>query len=233
MVTLSGMLRKAASVINSADIAYWDAQLKSRFGLDVRADEGTANPHLLFRQLYYCFMPIPPALVRDCGITDVLFRSDMGPNRRYSPNHGYFQPGAGLVALNADCFWHPDQPDDFVDAQGYQVSRAVQTAVHEFGHGFDDHFGDLSLKPDWTKLSGWSETPQPGLIRLRIKESDSPEVIGEWCYDPKSEFTRFYGKRNPWDDWADCFAFYVGGVRGRVPATKRAYFDKLLAKYYK
>jgi hypothetical protein len=56
-------------------------------------------------------------------------------------------------------------------------------------------------------------------------------MVGEWYYDPKAGFTRFYAKRNPWDDWADSFSFYVGGLK-KLPDNKTEYFDKLLKKYY-
>lgn len=231
MISLSDMVRTAGTIAGASAAEYWSAQLKDRFGLSVNADAGCQDSHLLYRQLYHILLPIPTALVRHCGIDDVLFRSDMGPNKPYFPNHGYYSCNSRLVAMNADCFWHPDQPDDFFDYRGYFLSRAQQTVVHEFGHGYDAHQGDLSVMPSWTSLSGWSEEPKSGLVRIKIQDPGAPEVIGEWYYNPKAEFTRFYGKRNPWDDWADCFSFYMAGVKDKVPATKRRYFDALLGGY--
>lgn len=82
------------------------------------------------------------------------------------------------------------------------------------------------------ELSGWSKEPVPGLQRLSIKEPGTPEVIGEMYFDPGAGFTRFYAKRNPWDDFADSFAFYVAGMKSKVPGNKKEYFDKLLKQYY-
>jgi hypothetical protein len=72
------------------------------------------------------------------------------------------------------------------------------------------------------------------LKRLFIKgQGGVPDVIGEMYFDPRiAEFTRFYAKRNSWDDFADSGAYYLGGLKEKVPATKRKYFDNLLKKYY-
>jgi hypothetical protein len=154
----------------------------------------------------------------------------MGRSRFFSPNHGYFV--GNQVALNADIFYHPDHPEDFSDGQGHFITRSAETLLHEIGHAFDSQFGDLSLKEDWMELSGWSKEPMPGHKRLIIREPGTPEVVGEMFYAPEAQFTRFYASRNSYDDWADSFAFYVAGMKTKVPATKRAYFDRLLKKYY-
>lgn len=219
------------SALAASDIAYWDAKLRDTFGLNVRTDGGAPNPHILYRQLYLSVSRVPPALIRACGVTDVLFKSDMGESKAFSPNHGYYI--GHNVGLNVNCFSCPDHPEDFSDQYGYSLGRAAQTVLHELGHGFDYWGGDLAQQPAWMALSGWSREPKKGLVQLHIKEPVTPEIFGEMYYDPKAEFTRFYGKRNSYDDFADCFAFYVAGLKSKVPANKRAYLDDLLGKYYK
>lgn len=228
MVKLSSTIREALGYSN---ISYWDKLLRDKYGLDVTFDSGCHDQVMLARQLYLILSPIPTQLIRDCLVRKVLFRSDLGENRKYSPNHGYFDC-RDLIALNADCFYHPDQNDDFMDHNGYFVNRGQQTTIHEWGHAYDKALGEPSLKPEWCALSGWSEQPKPGLKRLLISEPGQPTVLGEWYYDPKAEFTRFYAKRNCYDDFADSFSYYVAGLRSKVPQTKREYLDKLLAKYY-
>ena len=154
----------------------------------------------------------------------------MGPNKPYYPNHGYYIHHT--VTLNNNIFYHPDVMEDFFDYHGYFIDRPTQTIYHEFAHGYDAFHHDLSKKEDWTKLSGWSPAPKNGLKRLIIKGDGIPDVLGEWFFHPKAEFTRFYAKRNPWDDWADSFSFYIGDLKSKVPAIKRKYFDDLLKKYY-
>jgi len=214
-----------------SDPTYWENRLKDIYGLDLKLDPKVHDVPWILRQICSIFEPIPPQLIRDCGVNTLQIKDDMGPNKPHYPNHGFYRPSRDLVALNDDIFYHPDQPDDFFDHRGYFISRPAQTLIHEFGHAFDAAFGDLSIKPEWLRLSGWSETQKPGLKRLIIKDPGVPEVVGEYFYDPKAGFTRFYAKRNPWDDFADSFSFYVYGMKEKLPANKIAYFDNLLKKY--
>lgn len=229
MHSLSSKLRE---VVAQVDVKPWADKIKDKFGLKTTMNPGVVDEGALLRQTYHALDHMPAAMVKDCGIDELIFRNDMGPNRTHYPNHGYFSPGKGTVTLNADIFYNPDYPEDFFDHHGYFISRPVQTVVHEFAHGYDDYNGMPSLKSDWLDISGWSESFKPGLKKLVIREKGCPEHRGEWFYNPKSEFTRFYAKKNPWDDWADSFSFYVGGIRDACPAKKREYFDRVLKKYY-
>jgi len=82
-------------------------------------------------------------------------------------------------------------------------------------------------------LSKWSEKPVPGYKRVIIQEPGSPVMKGEYYYSPDAGFTRFYARRNPFDDWADTFSYYVAGLKSFIPENKIAYFDDKLHKYYK
>lgn len=226
MKTIAACLRYIAS-------DYWSSKLYDDYGLKMELDKGVTEGPFIVRQIFNILSPIPQSLIKDCNINIILIRSDLGPNKPFYPNHGYYS--SSLVALNENIFHEPDLPDDFIDHRGYFITRPQQTLLHEFGHSFDEYKGNLSLKSDWLKLSGWSETPRSGLKRLRIQEPGVSEVIGEWYYDPNIEnggFTRFYAKRNPWDDWADSFAFYTAGMKNKVPFNKKQYFNQLLKKYY-
>jgi len=235
MEIISSRLRTlSASITRASETSYWVDQLTQKYGIEPKFDNGVHDAYTLVRNIFIVFSKLPTKLVKDCGINTLMFRTDMGPNKPYYPNHGYFKDH--LVALNADIFYHPDNPEDFVDNQGYYLTRAEQTVLHEFGHGYDANQGkdkDLSLEPGWLSLSGWSETKKPGLERLVIQDPGVPKVIGEWWYDPKEKFTRFYAKRNPWDDWADTFSYYVANMNDITPPKKKVYFDNLLGHYYK
>lgn len=238
MISLNSYLKKIASKIASyeSEIKYWSSKLKKDYNLISDPDQGVTGYPIILRQIYNILSPVPKDLIKDCGIHNLLLRSDMGPSKPYYPNHGYFV--GNLVALNEDIFHNPDLPDDFFNHRGYFLTRPQQTLLHEFAHGYDAFHSDLSLQPKWLKLSGWSETPQKGLKRLVINDPGVPQVIGEWYYDPKitdkpeSGFTRFYAKRNPYDDFADSFAFYIANMKDKLPQNKKLYFDNLLKKYY-
>lgn len=227
MKTIASFIRKLA---NESSIAYWADRLRDVYGLEIELGPKVVKGHTILREIAQILQPVPPELVKKCGVNYLLIRNDMGPNKPYYPNHGYFT--GNQIALNADIFYNPDLPDDFFDHRGYFVTRPQQTLIHELGHGFDEHNGNLSLKDNWLKLSNWNRNFKPGLKRLIINDKRAPKVIGEWFYNPEAGFTRFYAKRNPWDDWADSFAFYAANLKDKLPSPKAGYFKELLKTYY-
>lgn len=223
MVLISSLLKKIAQS------SEWQDAIRGKFGITCHPKEpGEVLDPTILRQSFNILSLMPVKLVKDCGITKLIFSTAMGPNMPYYPNHGYYIDNS--VTLNSDIFYHPDVMDDFFDDRGYFLDRPTQTLIHEFAHGYDEFQGNLSGKQDWLDLSGWSPVKKPGLRRLVINQPGQAPVIGEWYYDPKAGFTRFYAKRNPWDDWADSFSFYVGGLK-KLPDNKAAYFDQLMKKY--
>lgn len=227
MKTVASYIRKLAS---ESSITHWTERLRDRYGLEAELGPKVINGHIILREVANILQPVPPELIRNCGINHLLIRNDMGPNKPYYPNHGYFT--GNQIALNADIFYNPDQPDDFYDHRGYFVTRPQQTLIHELGHGYDEHNGNLSLQDNWLTLSNWNKDFKPGLKRLIIDEKKAPKIVGEWFYNPEAGFTRFYAKRNPWDDWADSFAFYAANMKTKVPSQKVNYFNNLLKNYY-
>ncbi len=233
MKTVASYIRKIA---NESGISFWADKIKDRFGLDTELGPKVKDGHLILREISQILGPIPPNLVKACGINHLLIRNDMGPNKPHYPNHGYFI--GNQIALNADIFYNPDLPEDFFDHHGYFVTRPQETLIHELGHGYDRHHNNLSLQKNWLSLSDWNEKFKPGLKRLIINDKKAPKIVGEWFYNPEIEkrndsgFTRFYAKRNPYDDFADSFAFYVANLKDKVPGVKKVYLDDLLSHYY-
>lgn len=229
MICLSSIVRVVAS---DAEARHWSRKIGDEYGMKTTMMPGIHDQGFLLRKTYLALSLMPASLVKACGVGELLYRDDMGPNRPYYPNHGYYRPDNKTITLNVDIFRNPDLPDDFFDEKGHFLIRPEQTLIHEFGHGFDEEQGLPSDKDPWLKLSGWTQDRVPGHRRLIIKCEGKPDTLSDWYYDPKSEFTRYYGRYNPWDDYADCFSFYVGGVRDKVPTVKRSYFDNYLDRYY-
>jgi hypothetical protein len=203
----------------------WISEIQNKFGISVSPKEPDKQVEpWIVEQIYNILKMVPKDLLTESNLKQIQLSYIMGPNKPYYPNHGYYIPNK--IVLNANIFYHPDTPDDFYDDDGNFIDRPTQTLLHEIGHAYDACCGNLSLMPDWISISGWSKDSLPGLKRLVIKDSDKPAMVGEWYYDPSAEFTRFYAKRNPEDDWADTFAFYIGDMKNRVPEKKRRYFDK-------
>lgn len=219
------------SILRIANSTFWQDKIREKFDIICRPKEsGESLDPVLLRQTFNILSVMPVDLVKDCGVNTLYFDSHMGPNMPYYPNHGYYINNT--VTLNVNIFYHPDVSDDFFDYRGYFISRPAQTLIHEFAHSFDEFHHNMSLQLEWLKLSGWSEQPKPGLKRLIINTPGMAPVIGEWYFNPAAGFTRFYAKRNPYDDWADSFSFYVARMKSKLPDNKVAYFDKMLKKYY-
>jgi hypothetical protein len=206
----------------SGEIApYLKDSLQERYGLVVDGDDVEQ-----LSALTVGLSRIPQSLVLESGIKLLGFE-DLGESREYYPNHGYYV-GNKLI-LNTRLL---EDPQVFLASNGRSLNRFEHTLFHELGHGWDEARGLLSEKPEWLVLSGWSKDPQAGLERITIKEDGVPDTVGEWYHSPVAGFPRFYARRNPWDDFADCFAFYVGGLSGFLPASKIHYLDTALGRYW-
>ncbi|MBD3261456.1 MAG: hypothetical protein GF334_07210 [Candidatus Altiarchaeales archaeon] len=227
--------RLAAELIVSEETREALSEVEGKYGLSIDPD----GPLECVQALIQAIKRVPPKMVKDCEIKDLGFR-DMGPSKEFYPNHGVYCDGK--LYLNTQLLDDPMLDTD--PDTGKMLNRFDYTLIHELGHGLDEVLGkrkckkkgwrgrELSLRPEWMDLSGWSQKPKKGLKRLIIRDPGSPEVRGEYCYSPDAGFARFYGKRNPWDDWADAFAYYVGGLKGFLPKNKIEYFDDVLSPYY-
>lgn len=226
MIPIVSALKILARV---SDQIYWLKKLQDEFNLTVQLAPEIKEGYWIVRQIYNIIKPIPLKIFKACGV-NILYIKWLGENKKLYPNHGFYNPSDRTITLNSDIFYHPDQPDDFFDSKGYFVDRPTETLWHELFHSFDAMQGELSLKPEWLSLSGWSPSPKQGLKRMIIKEPGMPPKIGEWFYNPQAKFTRFYAKMNPWDDFADSGAFYLHGL-DKLPPNKKNYFKNLFKKY--
>jgi hypothetical protein len=227
MLTLSKLRKIAADVQVYSDKVDVIEHLKATYDIDMDPDTDEEHVKILSDSL----AKLPPELVKDCGIKTLGFE-DLGPSREYYPNHGRYKDNT--LYLNQQII---DSPVLIVDPDsGAAANKFDQTLYHELGHGWDDVHGkngtELSLQKEWMRLSGWSKSPIPGYKRVIIQELGTPVLKGEYYYSPDAGFTRFYARRNPWDDLADSFSYYVAGLKSFLPANKLAYFDKRLSKYF-
>ena len=228
MFTVNKLRRIASAVEAYSEKIGVVEQLKGVYDIEIDPDTEEELVKLLSSSLE----KLPPELVKDCGIKTLGFE-DLGPSKEYYPNHGKYI-GSTLV-LNQQIV---DDPTLIVDPDsGSSVNKFDQTLYHELGHGWDEaqcpDSECLSLKKEWMILSKWSEKPVPGYRRVIIKEPGTPVLKGEYYYSPGAGFTRFYAKRNPWDDFADSFSYYVADLKSFLPPNKVAYFDKHIGKYFK
>jgi hypothetical protein len=206
------------------------SKLINSVGIDLDGDADPACANMVL----FCIGNLPSDLIRECCIKTLGFE-DLGPSAKYYPNHGYYRTPGDILVLNKRML---EDPIHGVSDDGRDISTFEFILAHELGHGWDAAQGnkdvgqDYSMCQEWLSLSDWSETPKPGHKRLRIVEDGYPEKVGEWYYSPSANFSRYYGKMNPWDDWADSFAYYVTGMKTKIPTDKLTYFNEKLGKYY-
>ena len=179
------------------------------------------------KQLAYALDVMGPDLLGVCGVDLVRFE-DMGPSREYYPNHGYYTDGGHSVTLNSQLV---RDTYTYQDADSKLMSKFQQTLWHVLGHAFDDRMGMLSSQEEWQSLSGWTERPEKGSgwESIEIAEPGTKAVRYGWWHAPESKFTRFYARSNPWDDFADSFAYYVGGMHGFLPENKIQFMARHIA----
>lgn len=220
-------LRRLAADLLDPDDSSIVGALSSEYGIEVPEDTDSR----CLRVLWDSLKRLPSSLVRSCGINKLMFK-DMGPSRKYYPNHGVYSNGT--LTLNERILDDPTM--EFDPESGETLNKFDQTLYHELGHGWDEKHArgniELSERPDWLELSGWSKEPADGLRKLVIEERGAPKMEGEWWYRPDAGFTRFYARRNPGDDWADSFSYYVGGLKSFLPEGKIKYFDDKLGRYF-
>jgi hypothetical protein len=133
-------------------------------------------------------------------------------------HNGAFYSLSGKVELNYRLFegnWPEDLPliDDrgnFNPLTDRIVSRALHTTIHEFSHAIGEKTG-LDSTSEWMSISGWIECPPE-------KHSELPPQFGryiesrpgwepgpsDWAFKKDSWFTREYGSKSPFEDFADC-----------------------------
>ncbi len=222
MPIISHFLRKNAALLEKTALNDLEKEIHDKYGISIKNNPTWEQTS----ELQEALTQISADLIKACGIETLKFK-DLGVSKEYYPNHGYYV--GNTLVLNSQL---SSDPSSYRDATGKLMNKFEQTLFHELGHGFDDKEGLLSDKKEWLELSGWSKEPKRGLKKVIIDEPGSPKVEGEWYFDPSAGFTRFYAKRNPWDDFADSFCYYVAGMKSFLPKEKIAYFDKKLNKFY-
>lgn len=222
MPIISHFLRKKAAFLAKVALNDLEKKIRTTYNISIKDNPTWEQTE----DLQEALTRVPVALIKACGIETLQFK-DLGISKEYYPNHGYYV--ANTLVLNSQL---KEDPNSYKDDSGKIMDKFEQTLFHELGHGYDAKEGLLSDKKEWLELSGWSEKPKKGLKKVIIDEPGSPKVEGEWYFDPKASFTRFYAKRNPWDDFADSFCYYVFGMKSFLPDNKIEYFDEKLKKYY-
>lgn len=161
--------------------------------------------------------------------TDARF----GNSKRKYPNHGRYIDDEKKIILNPSIF---GEMTIYKDSKGEKVSKITHTLLHEIGHGIDDKLG-LSDKKEWRDISGWKYIgldgePAEGYERMLLREGDKISLKGQWAYKKDTNFPRWYGARNPKEDFCEAFVFAFIGAHNRFEGesglAKLAFIQKVL-----
>ena len=107
----------------------------------------------------------------------------------------------------------------------FQVSHADLTLVHEVGHSLYDN-----LSPEdqvkWQALSGWMEGTKAGQAPAYVESRPGWEPFAsKWTHQAGAKFPRWYAEKNPNEDFADCFAFFLLNKAHQIGPEKRAFLE--------
>ena len=102
------------------------------------------------------------------------------------------------------------------------------TVVHEVGHSIYDTFSPES-KQAWEAISGWMKGWKPGQLPAYVEQRPGwGHEVSKWTHKPGILFTRHYGERNPGEDFADCFGFFLLGKGHQMAPAKRKFLEQLI-----
>lgn len=160
-------------------------------------------------RLFEAFSFLPKRLITDL-IDNIDIDTSLGKPMKFFPNHGRWDTESNTMYLNPEVLKH--EPDE-----------SKHLILHEVGHAIDSELGMISLTKAWRSLSGWTQRPE-GITfsqrgdksylehgnykRLKIEE-DSHLILTNWWHLKDAHFVRWYAERNPKEDLAESFSYYV------------------------
>jgi hypothetical protein len=162
---------------------------------------------------------VPPELLENCA--KIVADPTMGAK------HGRFLPKTRTILMNPKQF---DLRQRFGRGPGW-IWHFEVTMVHEVGHSVWEMLTQ-EQKQQWRDISGWrriGNTVPTGMVRYIEKRPGWPIGKAEpWAHKPGVGFTRHYGERNPGEDFADCFSFYLMGKPHQMAPEKREFMNGLI-----
>lgn len=145
-------------------------------------------------------------------------------DRGMGAKHGRYDPETKTVRINPHTF---QMRQRYGKGEGW-LHHIEMTMVHEFGHALFDSL-EPERKQDWYDLSGWVKgRAEDNVEPYEEKRPGWPKLTSEWTHRKGVKFTRHYAEKNPNEQFADCFAFYLLGKPHQMAPVHRLFMSKLI-----
>jgi hypothetical protein len=174
---------------------------EKKYGLELPEDITKSQ----LKDIEKAFSYVPQKLIKK-HIKKIVFK-DLGSVR------GQYNNSKKEITINPKIFKHKV----YYRVGDKKIPRKIFTIVHEIGHMID-HLEGISKTQKWRNLSDWKKLSTnkkvpKGYDRYVEKRTNvkSHGQKSDWVYGEDAEFSRFYGSRNPAEDFADLFAFIIFG----------------------
>lgn len=138
--------------------------------------------------------------------------------------HGRFVPETKTIMYNPRNFIFRQR---FGQGPGW-VQHAEMTAIHEVGHSIYESLPSEKQK-EWQDCSGWINGYKQGNVPPYTEVRPGwPPGTSTWTHKPGVKFTRHYGEKNPNEDFADCFSFFLLGKGFQMEPSKRTFLENFM-----
>lgn len=105
------------------------------------------------------------------------------------------------------------------------ISHADLAVVHEVGHSLYNALSPEE-KQRWNEISGWMKGTKKGQAPpYEEKRPGWERIISKWTHRIGAKFPRYYGEKNPDEDFADCFSFFIQNKAYRIGDDKKKFFE--------
>lgn len=226
----SWLLRKLkVDVQKGGDVSEEDFrhEMLERFGVKL----GGSVDHKQACEIARVLSMFPEDVMED-RVETISVDGRFGTSKKNYPNHGRYYEDSKRIVLNPHIF---GEDTDYETDSGEKIEKVMHTLVHEIAHSIDDKHG-LSNKKEWRALSGWryigDREPNEGEDRMLLKEGDVVTLKGKWAHKKDAAFPRWYGGRNPKEDFCEAFAFAFLGAhkrfKGQDGEAKLAFVQKVI-----
>lgn len=162
---------------------------------------------------------IPPELL--------VYVSCIQSAKELNAKHGLYIPAEQMIKFN---------PGNIVLRQHFgggenAIPHADLTIVHEVGHSLFDNLSDEE-KLHWLSISGWMKGTKDGQAPpYEEKRPGWEHIISKWTHKAGAKFPRYYSEKNPNEDFADCFSFFIQNKANRIGDEKKKFFEDYVKEH--